>query len=242
MNTKDYNRPILMFSGGKDSLACLYILEQLEQTNFTAVWVDTGKNFNQILKTIEYAMKRFPNIEFLQLRVNRDAQWETKGLPTDVMNLDYSKKGNMYLGTSIKFQSRFSCCFENIMLPVLTLIKEWNSNLLIRGNKLSDSSKDYSKSGDIIDGVTIWNPVQDWDDNKVRQYLREKMGEDYPKHLDYNHSSLDCRDCTAYLSETRDRIELLRQEHPLEYDIFRDNLFNIRHSVLEQVNEINKIL
>ena len=47
MDIRSYNQPILMFSGGKDSLLCLLKLkEYLDVIN--VVWVNTGKNIPEV--------------------------------------------------------------------------------------------------------------------------------------------------------------------------------------------------
>ena len=52
MNLDKYKNPILALSGGKDSLACLYYLKHIGETNFRIVWSNTGKAFDTLKTTI----------------------------------------------------------------------------------------------------------------------------------------------------------------------------------------------
>lgn len=231
-----------MFSGGKDSLAVLYLLEDFGCTNLEVIFIDTGKNFKELLDTVKYAKNRFTQYKFYTIYTNRTANWVKYGLPADAMNMDYSEHGNMFMGTINKFQTKFHCCYKNIMEPAWEYAKQVNCDVLIRGEKDSDKLKSVVKSGDTIEGILLYNPIEGWNDEQVRQYLHEKMGSDYPRHMDFYHSSLDCRDCTAYLKDTSDRVELLKTNYPEEYEIFLDNLHNIKQSLLEHLEPINNLL
>lgn len=231
-----------MFSGGKDSMAVLFLMEDMNHTNLEIIFIDTGKNFKELLDTVEWTKQRFKQYKFTTINSNRDRQWVEHGLPTDIMNMDYSQHGNMFMGTINKFQTKFHCCYKNIMEPAWGYVKFIGSNLLIRGEKYSDKLKSVVSSGEIVEGVTLYNPIEGWNDEQVRQYLHEKMDNDYPKHMDFYHSSLDCRDCTAYLKDTSDRVKLLKGNYPEDYELFLDNVNNIKQAVLEQLEPINNVL
>ena len=81
---------VLWFSGGKDSMACLYLLKDY-LSDITVLWSNTGKNHPELLDTVSRAKKLCPN--FIEIKTNRDAQWKENGLPSDIVPIDYTKIG-----------------------------------------------------------------------------------------------------------------------------------------------------
>ena len=223
-----YKEPVLMFSGGKDSLLCLLMLkDQLDSIN--VVFVNTGKNFPQALQfmdTIKPLCKKF-----IELRSDRNRDWATYGLPSDLIN---PMQG--------QYQSVKSCCYKNIMLPVINLVKALDSNLLIRGSKNIDSYHDGVQSLSTVEGVLIYNPIENFTDYQVMEALKT-YNIKLPDYYSFKHTSLDCMDCTGYLKDTKDRLELLKAKYPEVYvevkanietiiKISEDTLDSIRKSIL----------
>lgn len=226
-----------MFSGGKDSILCLLKLEQYLD-DIIVLWVNTGKNFPEALEVIERFKAKCPM--WVELKSDRDKQWETYGLPADIINPELTIEGAYYTGNSQdKVQSVFNCCAMNIMQPAIKFIKQIDCKLLIRGQRLDDYYKDKSKTGDIVEGVTVYNPIEGMTDYEVRTTLKACI--DLPKHLDFQHSSLDCMDCTGYLQFSSDRIMLLKEKYPdiangLKNDLeYIDDLINKPLKVLREV-------
>ena len=81
---------VLWFSGGKDSMACIYLLKE-HLDNINVVWVNTSKNYPELLDTVARAKKLCPN--FIEVKTDRDAQWEGNGLPSDIVPIEYTKMG-----------------------------------------------------------------------------------------------------------------------------------------------------
>ena len=158
-----------MFSGGKDSLLCLLKLkEYLDVIN--VVWVNTGKNIPEVEAYIKSFQRMCPN--WIELKADRDSVWAKHGLPADVIHPHYTVSGHRYTMNVETYQSPLECCVRTLMPPVIELIVKLGSNLLIRGNKASDALIDKSKSGDIIDGVTIYNPIENLTDYQVLECLK----------------------------------------------------------------------
>ena len=226
MNIKDYKNPVLMFSGGKDSILCLLKLEQYLD-DIIVLWVNTGKNFPEALEVIERFKAKCPN--WVEIKSNRDKQWEVYGLPSDIINPELTIEGAYYTGNSQdKVQSVFNCCSMNIMQPALKFIKQIDCRLLIRGQRLDDYYKDKSKTGDVVEGITIYNPIEHMTDYEVRTALKACIN--LPLHIDFQHSSLDCMDCTGYLQFSKDRMKLLKDKYP-------DTAMQLR-SDLEYIDEL----
>lgn len=233
-----YKNPILMLSGGKDSVACLFKLKA-ELDNLIVVWVNTGKSFKEtedIINLIKPYTKHF-----VELRVNRDLQWEIYGWPADIINPLHTVEGHLYSGSQFKTQTPFNCCVMNIMLPVFKFAKEIGSTLLIKGQKNADGLKDKYKSGDMLEGITIWHPIEHWTDEQVLAAVEEGLGF-LPEHFKLKHSSLDCRDCTGFVEVTQDRIAYIKDNYPEDFTELRRKLNIIRNAALGPLNDIDEVL
>ena len=203
-----------MFSGGKDSLLCLLKLkDQLDHIN--VVFVNTGKNFSEALSFIDTIKEMCP--KFIELHSDREQDWEINGLPADLIA---PMKG--------KYQSVQSCCYKNIMLPIIYLTKAMDSTLIIRGNKVGDVIYDGISSLSVVDGVTIYNPIETLTDYQVLEALKTFDHDiDLPNYYSFEHTSLDCMDCTGYLDKTKDRLELLKKRYPFQYSVTKANIEKI---------------
>jgi len=234
-----FTNPILMFSGGKDSLACLYLLqEKLE--HIYVVWANTGKNFPETLKVIEEAKRLCP--KWVELRSDKAAQWAEYGLPSDIVPFKSTNEGHVVTDTQgIKLQHSSDCCRANILEPILEFATAIGSNLLITGQKVSDAYKGSSRDGQSIAGITFHYPLENWSQDEVLYYLSGKLGK-LPEHLKLNHSSLDCYDCTAYLKDTQDLHKYVKRKHPAIHADFLSNLHLIKATLNEPLELINSHL
>lgn len=214
IDTKEFKEPILMFSGGKDSLLCLLMLrDQLD--NINVVFVNTGKMFPEALGFIDTIKELCP--KFIELNSDRDRDWQVHGMPADVI-----------VPMKSTYQSVKSCCYKNIMLPVINYAKAVDSRLLIRGSKNTDDYHDGIQSLSVIEGITIYNPIENFTDYQVREALKIFDEEvDIPDYFSFEHTSLDCMDCTGYLDKTKDRLELLKKRYPQEYYKTKANIEKI---------------
>jgi len=212
LNTRDYKEPILLFSGGKDSLLCLLMLrDQLDHIN--VVFVNTGKVFPEALQfidTIKPLCKKF-----IELHSDKARDWQIHGLPSDLINPIVGK-----------YQSVKSCCYKNLTLPTINLIKALDSRLLIRGCKTTDTIYDGYKSLSMVEGVLIYNPIENFTDYQVIEALKT-YDINLPDHYNFKHTSLDCMDCTGYLKDTKDRLELLKVKYPEAYAEVKANIETI---------------
>src|SRR5687767_12018420 len=67
----------LWFSGGKDSMACLYLLRD-RLSEIAVLWANTGKNYPELLQTVAHAKAMCPH--FIEVKTDRDAQWREHGI------------------------------------------------------------------------------------------------------------------------------------------------------------------
>ncbi len=190
----------LAFSGGKDSWACLwYIRKQLHKT--LVIWIDTGKNYPEIIESIDKASKICPH--FVRVKVDREGQNAFNGIPSDVVPINWTKFGHECTGKKdTLIQSYINCCYENIGQNLVKFCNAAGIKTLIYGQRNDEKHKSTSRNGDIVLGIKRIQPIEHWTETQVLKYVSKFM--ELPEHFKFKHSSMDCYDCTAYRKETKD--------------------------------------
>ena len=145
----------LAFSGGKDSWACLW-LNEYRLDKILVIWVNTGKNYPELLEQIKLAQSLCPN--FVEVKTDRDSQNEKEGLPSDVVPIDWTSFGQEMTGKKeVKIQSYLGCCYENLSKHINETVKTYGIKRLITGQRVNAVSYThldvYKRQG--IDSATI---------------------------------------------------------------------------------------
>lgn len=223
----------IAFSGGKDSLACVELANEAGWlADATVIWINTGKNYAEVLETVRKVRSKCP--KFLEIRTDRDGQNAEHGIPSEVVPVDWTTFGATAVGErEVKVQSYFQCCAENISLPLMQACKDHGITHLVRGQRNQEGHKSPARNGDVVDGVTFLQPIENWSTTEVLNYLRRRMGE-LPEHFRLNHSSMDCYDCTAFSDES-DRLEYAANRYPTEHKIFIQRRDKLRKALTESL-------
>ncbi len=212
---------VLWFSGGKDSLACLYLLRDQLQ-NITVLWVNTGKNYPDAMQVVEAAKQMCPRWE--ELSVDRDAQWARAGLPSDLVPTDATVLGQAFSHTKpTMIQSQHECCWANIGATLCEATARLGATLVISGQRADEAYHSTSANGSRVGGFQFWYPLELWTRDAVLSYLREQIGM-LPAHYILEHTSLDCYDCTGFAAGSHDRAAWMRDRHPLLFLDYRGKL------------------
>lgn len=223
----------LAFSGGKDSWACLWLNSDF-LNDITVVWVNTGKNYPELLESVALAKSICPN--FVEVKSNKDLQNSLYGLPADVVPIRFTKFGQSQSGNKpITIQPYISCCYENIALPLMNFCKDNGITTLIRGQRLDEGHKSTATDGSIVDGITFSQPIETWTSEEVIRFVEVHM--DIPDHFRFKHSSMDCYDCTAYKSETSDVRGYAETTHPKLFAEYKLKDDAIKTVVLDSIKE-----
>jgi len=204
----------LLFSGGKDSLACLY-LNKHRWNNLIVIWVNTGAVYPEMQAYMDGWKEKLPF--FWEVKSNQPDQIARNGWPVDVLPVNNSALGKQVTGeTGQLMQAYLACCAENIWLPVHNAVLSSGVKYVIKGQRLADGRKSTSRNGDIVDGVQYIMPIETWSDEDVFDYLKSVGAELAPGYNQGEKTGRDCWDCTAYLDENRKRIENLPKERKME--------------------------
>jgi phosphoadenosine phosphosulfate reductase len=233
-----FDRVALQFSGGKDSLACLHLLKPWWH-RLIVIWANPGDPFPE---TVELVNEVSQNVaEFYTVSGNC---LDSPSLPVDLLPIRSSMLG-MQLepdGNQIALRSRYDCCWENFWLPMTQAVKRLNVDLLIRGQRNDEElrvpiparAKDPS-------GAEIFLPIQHWTARDVKSYLADE-GVSLPRFYETMDCSVDCMRCTAYLKDTRGKVEYLRKYHPHVAMDYESRLARVASALVPDIDELKASL
>jgi phosphoadenosine phosphosulfate reductase len=218
----------LHFGGGRDSLACLYLLRP-RWPEITVVWMNPGAPFPETVAQMEAIKAVVPN--FLEVRADVLTNIKNHGWPTDVLPVRNAYWGKQSTGeTGIMMQTWFDCCSNSFWFPMQRKMHELGVTKIYRGQRLSEDYKSPMRSGQIVDGITYEFPLENWSEQQVSDYLTEQ-GVKIPAHYAHTQKSLDCWCCTAYLDAKLDQLQYLKNRHPDKYEIVAAALTEMRAAV-----------
>ncbi len=219
-----HKKAALMFSGGKDSLMTLILLKDFWD-QMTVIWVNTGNVFPENEKIVRRWAAKVPH--FLEVKTDVNKYKQEFGLPTDLLVTKNTHLAEAVLEkTEQTLISGFDCCANNLWFPAMQAIKDIGATLVIRGQRNDEAAKSQIRSGHIQDGIEYFFPIEEWTQERVLNELR-RYGVRIPKFFHFAESSLDCMNCTAFLSGIADRRKWMEKYHPKEHQENQRNLETI---------------
>lgn len=202
-----HDKIAVSFSGGKDSLAVVYMLrDQLDRV--VLYHIDTGDLMPETRDVVAHVRGFAPHFVHIQGDVLRSI--DQFGLPTDLMPHSAHPIGQM-MGEGQPLLSRYDCCWNNLMRPIYDRIRHDGNTLLIRGTKAIDMVRLPMRSGDTDNEIELFYPLQDWSHAQVFAYL---AAVDAPFNRLYSHhiNAPECARCSAWWSEGKS--VYLKRNHP----------------------------
>lgn len=224
----------LQLSGGKDSLACLWLM-QPHWDRLTVYWCNSGDPFLEtvdLMKTVRELVPRFVEIEGQQ-----PAVIEAFGIPSDILPASRTPMGISGSGSSeTPMQDRYSCCLRSVMMPMHQRMIDDGITLIIRGQKNADRLKGPLRSGQTDGGIEYLFPIEDWSDDQVLKFLREQ-GVPVPRFYEVLNTAPDCMSCSGYWEEGVSKY--LKRYHHRQYEEVQRRLHVIRDAVSDHIAHFN---
>lgn len=233
LDLTQYQRPALHFSGGKDSLACLYLLrDQLD--SLTVYWVNTQDQCPETLAVVEAVRPWVPN--FVEIKTDARAWRRDNGDPTDLVPAKAHFLGVAYGMNDTRLSNRFDCCFANLMRPMHERMLADGVDAVIRGTKLVDTGKVPAEGR--AGNYDVILPIKHWTHTQVFEYLESVEA---PSNAIYEHfkavSAPECLTCTAWWDDGKG--EYLKTRHPQQYVEYRVSLAQIRATLASHLADLD---
>lgn len=210
-----HERAALCFSGGKDSLACVYMLRDEGLLDRVTVYHnDTGDLLPEVREIVEHVKGLAPR--FVHIRGDVDAWIMRHGLPSDVVPYTAHPLAAMVGQQQARIVSRYECCYANLMAPLWERLLADGVTLVIRGTKTTDFPTLPVRDGDTRDGVEFLHPLEGWSHAQVFEYLRS-VGAPISRVYEAGEQSPECARCTAWVNVGQ--AAYLAKYHP---DLLRD--------------------
>jgi len=228
-----YRRPALQFSGGKDSLALLYLLKD-QLSDITVYWLNAGDSFPETLEVVQTVREMVPH--FVEVRSDVAAWRQRNGTPTDLLPSSAHLIGVAYGLSDSTLTGRFDCCYYNIMAPMHDRMVADGVDLVIRGTKVSDTGKvPYEGPSEFYD---VLLPIKDWTHEDVFSYLRN-VGAPINRLYEHftGHSAPECMGCTAWWGDGK--AQYLKANSPEKYQEYRVSLESIRGALASHLQALD---
>lgn len=231
-----HERFALQFGGGKDSLACLYLLKPW-WGRLIVLWGNMGDPFPEALE--QMAEVRGLVKEFHEIK-GHSRETTAKAYPVDLLPARATELGRALEpeGSKITLRNRFECCWENFWLPMTQSVKHLGITLLIRGQRDSEYERaPIDRDSRDPSGAQIHLPLKSWSREQVFEYL-EGEGVKLPRTYQYIKTSVDCMLCTAWIEDGRGRLDYLRKFYPEIAKEYERRILAIAHETDHTLSEL----
>jgi 3'-phosphoadenosine 5'-phosphosulfate sulfotransferase (PAPS reductase)/FAD synthetase len=219
-----HKRVALGISGGKDSTAAAYLLRR-HWDRIRFYHADSGDLLPEVRDVVRELRDILPNLTVVRSDV---AGWiAANGLPSDLVPHTAEAMGHAR-GEGVRLVSRYACCSASRMNPIYQRIRRDGHTLLIRGTKRADMKRLPMRSGQMLDGIELLLPLEDWSDADVMDYLRDVGA---PVSTAYQHFTNlpECATCSAWWHEGR--AAYLRERHPALFERYRARMAMVLEAV-----------
>lgn len=218
-----HKKVALQFSGGKDSLACLFVLQKYWD-RLTVYYCNSGDAFPETLALMDKVKRMVPH--FVEIQGRTKQVHAVLGIPSDVVPCESTVIGR--IATNNKYPAlidRYTCCYKSLIEPTHARMKADNITVIIRGQKNADKHRGPCRSGEVMDGFEMLYPIENWSDTDVFQFL-SGIGFDLPQYYkDGMNCAPDCMSCTAWLGHGIQ--DYVKRRHPEKYEEVQKRLNTI---------------
>lgn len=229
---------VLHFSGGKDSLACLWLLEP-HWKKVVVAWCDTGDAFPETIALMRWVRDMVPH--FMVVQSNVRAQNDAWGWPVDVLPVRNHRAviEIMHPHERPRLQSCFACCRDNIWKPMHEAMTRMGATLIIRGQRVDEVQHSPVRSGDVRNGIEFLFPVEGWTSLQVREYVSSKpLG--LPSNYAHMDTDLACMHCTGHLFENLGKRRYMRERHQQQHAEVSRRLSVIKEQIAADLTHLEQ--
>lgn len=239
-----HERAALHFSGGKDSLACLFLLRPWWD-RIVVMWCNTGDAFPEteaLVREVQALVPHFREVRSYVRPYIELAGWPVEALPVGhTEHLDAGPRLDRKMRPLMQLFR--ACCYQNITMPLHLADLEAKVTLQLVGRRLEDAGEGQPRSepGTVSGGIELHMPIWEWTDADVWAFL-EAEGVNLPPHykLAPNTTSLDCMHCTAWWRDgTPGQLRVLQDRHPETHREVLRRLNEIRDSLAEYLSDLD---
>lgn len=217
----------LQFSGGKDSLACLYALRPFLE-HIVVYWTNTGDAIPETKAVVDSVREWLPR--FVEIGADVMRWKQDNGMPSDVVTARSHSIGMAYGMGAMRLSNRFDCCTQNLMLPMHQRMLADGVEMVIRGTKLCDTGTVPSDGA--FGEYEVYLPLRDWSHAEVFSFLEDMnvpLTSVYDEFEDSHISAPECLHCTAWWEDGKQRY--LEKHHPHVLMEYRASLDAVRQEL-----------
>jgi 3'-phosphoadenosine 5'-phosphosulfate sulfotransferase (PAPS reductase)/FAD synthetase len=193
----------LLFSGGRDSIVLLHILEPY-LAEILVIWVNTGAAYESTLKQMGQVRNTVPH--FFEITTDQPADIEKWGFPSDIVPSRHDIQ--LFGHLEPKIQSTISCCTKNIWLPTQLCLQDKGIKVCYIGAREDEGMSDPRWDGVRL-RIEFKFPLRKWTAKMVQDYVKKHNIMLPPYYSQGEEKSRDCWNCTGYLWERRASIAAL---------------------------------
>jgi phosphoadenosine phosphosulfate reductase len=233
----DGRRTALQFSGGKDSLACLYLLRPFILRGMPVYWLHTGDTIPETVAVVEQVRSWIP--DFREVRSDVMSWRAIHGMPSDVTTAQTSWIGRQYGMSHTSLVGRMDCCAANLMMPMHQRMIADGIEVVVRGTKVADTG--VVPAHGKTDCYDVVLPLLHWSHAEVFAYLDSVDAPRNPVYENFRSiSAPECLNCTAWWDDGKGAY--LKQRHPGKIEQYRVSLQTIRAELARRMQELDSEL
>lgn len=229
-----HERIAFQFSGGRDSIACLYLLRPYLD-RITVYRLNTRVPFPETQEIIAQLRPLCPH--YVEVDGNQPGVIEQFGLPSDIVPASHTPLGLMAVeGARPLIQDKYACCANTVMLPMHYRMQQDGITLVIRGQKNADHHKATIRSGHVEQGIEYLFPIEDWSTQQVMDYLRAE-GAPVSRVYEMMSTTSECITCSAWWEDGA--AAYLKRYHPEAHAEVQRRLDIINEAIAPHIQNFN---
>lgn len=225
----------LLYSGGKDSSACLELLRPNWPELLVVSWrpkdmhADVADRLERVAAVVPHFVSVFSYPE----------SWIAEhGYPSNIVPVPSCSAGRrLGFEPSVRISPWTDCCAANFWGPIYSQLRALGVTQVITGVKACDGPHgSATEPGKRWGPFTFHAPVWEWSDADVEAYLVDKEFGMLPRYTAGCLGSTACRFCTANIrGEGPSTWAWMRDHDPEGHKIVTERLRQIKRAVLDEI-------